>query len=61
MDPGDVISKSIKDNETWNSCPECKKDWKDIVATPGIIHRIRLCARCIMKAEHGGPKRNRLH
>lgn len=55
------VTANIKDNETWNDCPKCGRSWKDIVATPGLIHRTRLCARCIMKAEHGGPKRNRIH
>jgi nitrous oxide reductase accessory protein NosL len=57
----DVVSESMKDNETWNTCPECDRSWKDEKATPGLIHRTRVCARCTMKAEHGRPKGNRLH
>lgn len=57
----DVTSDTIKDNETWNDCPKCGKSWKDIQATPGLIHRTRLCARCTMKNEHGRPKGNKLH
>jgi hypothetical protein len=42
-----VISNTMIDNETWNTCPECDKDWKDPVATPGLIHRTRICVDCL--------------
>lgn len=58
--PPDVIA-DITDNETWNTCPSCGHDWKDEVATPGLIHRTRLCARCVMRTEHGRPQGNRIH
>lgn len=61
MNQPDVISEVIKDNDTWNDCPKCGNSWKDEIATPGLIHRTRICARCIMKAEHGRPKGNKLH
>jgi hypothetical protein len=59
MEP-DVVSDAIQDNETWNTCPECKRSWKDIKATPGLIHRTRVCARCTMKAEHGTNRKYRI-
>ena len=34
-------------NETWNDCPACGHAWKDVIATPGLIHRTRLCTECI--------------
>jgi hypothetical protein len=42
----DIMSDSIKDNQTWNSCPFCGKDWKDEIATPGLIHRTVACSEC---------------
>ena len=43
---GDITSETIKDNDTWNECPDCRATWKDMVATPGIIYRFKLCRRC---------------
>jgi len=43
----DIISPVTKDNETWNSCPQCGKDWKDSTPVPGLLHRTRLCRDCI--------------
>lgn len=34
------------ENETWNTCPDCGKRWKDEVATPQVLHRTRLCDQC---------------
>lgn len=42
----DIISLKITDNQTWNDCPSCGKVWHDEVATPGLIHRTRLCDKC---------------
>lgn len=33
-------------DETWNTCPDCGKRWRDEVPTPGLIHRTRLCSSC---------------
>jgi len=32
--------------ETWNTCPDCGYTWKDETATPGLVHRTRLCRLC---------------
>lgn len=40
------IEAPILDNQTWNSCPRCGHSWKDEEATPGLLHRTRLCANC---------------
>lgn len=42
----EITSSKITDNQTWNDCPNCMKCWPDKVATPGIIHRTRLCDAC---------------
>jgi len=34
------------EGETWNTCPDCWRKWKDTVPTPGVLHRTRLCAQC---------------
>jgi nitrous oxide reductase accessory protein NosL len=58
----DIVAPNMKDNETWNDCPDCGNSWKDVIPTPGLIHRTKRCARCTMKMEHkNGPKRNHLH
>lgn len=43
----DIISWEMKDNETWNTCPICGKDYKDSVATLGVIHRTKICDSCV--------------
>ena len=40
------ITAPMKDNQTWNTCPKCGHEWCDEVATPGLIHRTRLCDMC---------------
>lgn len=45
----EIVVPEMNDNETWNTCPTCLKDWKDKVATPGLIHRTRACDDCIKK------------
>jgi hypothetical protein len=45
----DIISPKVKDNDTWNTCPECEISWKDRSPTPGVIHRVRLCSSCWRK------------
>lgn len=44
-----ITSPSMKNNETWNDCPVCGYAWKDDVATPGVIHRTKLCERCFRR------------
>ncbi len=44
--PDDITSSKITDNQTWNTCPSCGLNWHDEVATPGLIHRTRLCYGC---------------
>jgi len=34
-------------NETWNTCPDCFRKWKDAVATAGLVHRTKLCVTCV--------------
>lgn len=48
----DVVSKTMKNNETWNDCPQCGKAWKDKIAIPGLIHRTRLCEDCRRKNDN---------
>jgi len=43
----EIFAPSLKDNETWNDCPNCGAFWKDKFPTPGLIHRTRLCYKCI--------------
>lgn len=43
------ITAPITDNDTWNSCPECGKSWKDETPTRGLLHRTRLCEPCAKK------------
>ncbi len=46
----DVIQVStITDNQTWNDCPECGKAWETKPSIPHIIHRTRLCDRCLSR------------
>ena len=49
MDKSWVVSSIIRDNETWNTCPKCLRDWKDETRTPGLLHRTRICASCLKK------------
>jgi hypothetical protein len=46
IEHGDITSIWIFDNDTWNDCPKCGKFWKDRIATPGLIHKTRLCDEC---------------
>jgi hypothetical protein len=50
----DITAPNMKNNETWNTCPECGKSWKDDISTPGLLHRTRLCDKCypIVKARY---------
>jgi hypothetical protein len=58
----EVSSDRIRDNETWNTCPDCFKDWKDATPIPGLLHRTRLCGVCLKKRNHAegrlSPKHN---
>jgi len=42
----DDIRSTSTDNQTWNDCPNCGKTWKDLIPTPGLLHRTRLCIEC---------------
>jgi len=53
--PSDIRAP-ITDNQTWNNCPQCGKAWPDKKATPGLLHRTRLCAKCERKSD--GPRTN---
>ena len=50
----DVTCEKIDDNETWNTCPECKTSWKDEIPIQGLLHRTRLCETCypLVKARY---------
>jgi Zn-finger nucleic acid-binding protein len=43
--PPDITSPK-HDDETWNSCPRCRKLWKDKVPTPNLIHKTTYCEDC---------------
>ena len=45
IQPPDVTSP-MTDNETWNTCIYCNESWKDIVPTPGLLHRTIMCVKC---------------
>ena len=55
MEPPDITLPTMTDNQTWNTCPSCGVNWKDEKATPGLLHRTRLCEKCFRK------KRKRQH
>jgi len=42
----DVECSEISDNETWNNCPVCGKNWKSVPPIQGILHRTRICQSC---------------
>lgn len=42
----DVVVPTMTDNQTWNTCPDCGRNWKEPVAIPGLIHRTRRCDGC---------------
>ena len=52
--PDDITIPTMKDNQTWNTCPECGKEWETIPAIPGLIHKTKLCDKCypIVKARY---------
>lgn len=43
---GNITSPGMTDNETWNDCIRCGKEWKDTISTPGLIHRTTMCKEC---------------
>ncbi len=45
----ELIHAPMTDNETWNSCPMCGHTWKDNVPTPRLLHRVRICDKCVAK------------
>lgn len=54
MEQRDITLPKMTDNQTWNTCPDCGKNWQDIPAIPGLIHRTRLCDECFRrKRKHG--------
>ncbi len=44
--PDDIQTDKITDNQTWNTCPDCGKNWKTEPPIPGMLHRIILCKTC---------------
>lgn len=34
----------IHKNETWNTCPQCYKKWKDEIPTQRLLHRTKYCS-----------------
>jgi len=43
--PPDITSPNHV-GETWNTCPECGKNWESIPPIPGVIHRTKMCESC---------------
>ncbi len=43
------IHAPMTNNDTWNHCVKCGKDWKDKIATPGLLHRTTICEDCIIR------------
>lgn len=41
-----IYSSNIADNETWNTCSKCGKNWRDKANIPGLIHRTTVCTDC---------------
>lgn len=41
-----IEAPGMLDNQTWNSCPDCNRQWRDLEPTPGLLHRTRLCPTC---------------
>lgn len=53
--PEDVTSEEIKDNLTWNTCPNCHLSWETKPPIPGLLHRTILCHNCqekVVKSTH---------
>jgi hypothetical protein len=42
----DVTLPGMTTNQTSNNCPRCGKEWIDVIATPGLLHRTILCSVC---------------
>lgn len=49
LEEPDIKSEEIKDNQTWNTCPDCHLSWETKPSIPGLIHRTRLCHNCATK------------
>lgn len=49
QDVNEIVVPSIRDNQTWNDCPECHLAWESKPSIPGVIHRTRLCDKCLHK------------
>lgn len=47
VDAVDVVGA----DETWNTCPDCFRRWKDRTPTPGVGHRTRRCITCVELTE----------
>ncbi len=45
----EIRAQHMRDNQTWNDCPECGRHWQTIPPIPGLIHRTRLCNACLQK------------
>ena len=46
-----VVTEEGDTVATWNDCPDCGANWKDLDPTPGMIHRTRLCPDCARKED----------
>jgi len=44
--PGDPRPADAPLDETWNTCSDCFRKWKDAVPTPGVVHRTKRCVPC---------------
>ena len=42
----DITSDLMRNHQTFNTCPECGKEWETIPAIPGVLHKTRLCNPC---------------
>lgn len=59
MKDKDITTPYMENNETWNDCPECLKNWKDKQPTPGLLHRTRLCITCLNRRIDGSNQKGR--
>lgn len=42
----DIVTDKPFEHETWNTCLDCGKSWKEPVTIPGLLHRSVVCGRC---------------
>jgi uncharacterized CHY-type Zn-finger protein len=46
VSPEEIRSTKITNNETWNNCYNCGRNWKDKNNIPGLLHRTVICENC---------------